>query len=132
MYQVIESQKEMIKDEIVNKGPPKLRIFFGKPQQKSQLPMKAFKTYDKDGNFCRLAFESDGIFIYYKEKDYETNKPTNERIFYNEILSVKSFPTKNFSKFYNNLIMKTKFGYKVFYFIPVEYETIIRKVIHGL
>ena len=132
MLRVLEPQEELFKDEIIEKGPPVLRYRFEKPKQESRLPKSSFKTYDSDGNPCRLCFETDGIFIHYKEKDYEINKPNDERIFYKEIRSVKSVPTKNFSRYYNNLFLKTKFGIKIFYFIPIEYATIIRKIIHGL
>lgn len=125
-------QEELFKDEIIEKGPPARKYSFGKPKQEKRLPESPFKTYDKNGNPCKLCFQTEGIFIQYDEKEYESNKPDDEKIFYREIGLVKSVPTKNFGSLYNNLFLKTKFGIRIFYFIPSEYEIIIRKVIHGI
>ena len=61
MLHTLEPNDEVFKDEIIEKGPPKIKYVFGKPKQKDHLPKKPFKTYDSNGYNCKLYFETDGI-----------------------------------------------------------------------
>ncbi|KAK8866738.1 hypothetical protein M9Y10_009706 [Tritrichomonas musculus] len=124
-------QQETFRKDIIKKGPPTLRIVFETKKQEESLP-KRFKIYDTNGNDCKLYFETDGIFIKYKTKENEkkkgTSNITNERIFYNEINNFKFVPTEGFEKCYTNLVLHTKFGKRVLYFIPREYTKIISDI----
>ena len=128
MLRILKPHEETFRKDIIEKGPPSIRIVYETGKQKDTLPKKPFKIYDTNGNNCKLSFETEGIFIQYIANE-NGQQIQNERIFYPEIYKFKFTPTLGFEKFYSNLTLQTKFGKRILYFIPKEYTSLISDII---
>lgn len=130
MFRIFYPPEETFRKDIIDKGPPSIRIIYETGKQKDELPQKPFKIYDTNGNNCKLYFETGGIFIKYKENNKENDKKVqDERIFYSEIYKFKFTPTHGFEKYYSNLTLQTKFGKRILYYIPTEYTKLISNIL---
>jgi hypothetical protein len=108
---------------IIAKGP--LLPFYGNgkaPRQANQLPRSAFRLYDMDGNETEFRFETNAIFSH-----PSTGLP--DRIFYSEISDVRFRPIPGYENVYAQMTFDTKVGIRTFFYLPMEYEDIIRRVI---
>jgi hypothetical protein len=109
--------------EIIKKGP--LLPFHGTggtPKQAEQLPRSAFRLYDIAGNETEFRFETDSIF------SHPQSGPA-DRVFYNEIYDIKLTPIQGHEKAYLQMTFDTKFGFRTFFYVPIEYENIIMRLV---
>lgn len=124
-----------IKQAVVAKGPPTIRVNVEQRKQEDELPRNPLQVYDTDGTYCKLYFETEGLFIKYKSKNNASNTKSgktnkeNERIFYHEIRNYNLIPTEGHERFYMNLILHTSLGKRVYYYLPLEYRNIIKQIL---
>jgi hypothetical protein len=108
---------------IIAKGP--LLPFHGNgntPKQAEQLPRSAFRLYDMNGNETEFRFETEGIF------SHPASGPV-DRVFYNEIYDVRITPIPGHERSYTQITFDTKLGFRTYFYLPIEYKTIILRVV---
>lgn len=109
-------------DLIIKKGPPTIQYRFD-TRQEQFLPRKPFLVYDSLGKETELHFEEDGIF------SNPTNGDKSERIFYNEIRDVRFIPIRGQEKYFYQIVFKTVFGERSYYYIPIVFRECIKRAI---
>ncbi|OHT09515.1 hypothetical protein TRFO_21561 [Tritrichomonas foetus] len=132
MFEFFKPKEEIFDKSIIAQGPPTIRFNYEARKQETVLPRNPFKVYDLQGTLCKLYFETDGIFIKYKlPEGPQKYNPENqdERIFYSEIRNFKLIPVQGYERFYMNLVMNTKFGKRILYYLPKEYMNLITKIL---
>jgi hypothetical protein len=116
----------LVHTAIINKGPllpfhNQSSIF--KPADK--LPRSAFRLYDMDGNETEFHFETESIFSH-------PSSGQVDRVFYNEIFEVRFTPITGHERRYTQMTFDTKVGFRTFFYVPIEYQNIICRVIKQL
>jgi hypothetical protein len=111
--------------EIIGQGPLLPLYGNGGPiVQADHLPKRPFKLYNGDGAEAEVGFETEAIFS-------NPNGGRPERIFYSEIHNVLFSPIDGFESLYMQMALETDVGFRIFFFLPRQYQTIITHILKG-
>ena len=108
--------------EIIMRGPPPGALP-GMNSQTQKLPTAPFVVYTKDGKIAKLSIESDALFISYEDGTYE-------RLF-DISYHTNTSPLEGHDG-YISLHLTTKDDYRVFYYIPKQYQDVFKQFLTSL
>ena len=94
------------------------------------MPKEPFVVRTNKG-IANLQFETNGLFVQYKDKKDDGSEPESERIFASDIKTYSNEQNPNNKKDYFHLCLRTSDGERIFYFLPNQYLRKISQIIES-